>query len=91
MIATGKTYPAWLGGYDKTGDIALLELQGAWAGDDPGRQLRHRAGGCGRGGPGNAEGQGTNIPAGGRVSGLGKTHHRRRPGLNSQHPRRCTR
>jgi S1-C subfamily serine protease len=27
--ATGKTYPAKVLGYDKTGDIALIQLQGA--------------------------------------------------------------
>jgi S1-C subfamily serine protease len=29
VMATGKTYPATVVGYDKTGDIALIRLQGA--------------------------------------------------------------
>ena len=29
VVATGKTYPATVVGYDKTGDIALIRLQGA--------------------------------------------------------------
>jgi S1-C subfamily serine protease len=74
VVATGKTYPATVIGYDKTADIALIRLQGA-AGlrtvpvgnsaavkdGDPVVAL------------GNAEGQGTIIPAGGQVTGTGKS------------------
>ena len=74
VAATGKTYPATVIGYDKTADIALIRLQGA-AGlravpvgnsaavkdGDPVVAL------------GNAEGQGTIIPAGGQVTGTGKS------------------
>jgi S1-C subfamily serine protease len=74
VVATGKTYPATVVGYDKTADIALIRLQGA-AGlrtvpvgnsaavkdGDPVVAL------------GNAEGQGTIIPAGGQVTGTGKS------------------
>jgi len=74
VAATGKTYPATVIGYDKTADVALIRLQGATGlrtvpvGDsaavkdgDPVVAL------------GNAEGQGTIIPAGGQVTGTGKT------------------
>ena len=74
VVATGKTYPATVIGYDKTADVALIRLQGAAGlrtvpvGDsaavkagDPVVAL------------GNAEGQGTIIPAGGQVIGTGKS------------------
>lgn len=74
VVATGKAYPARVVGYDKTGDIALIQLQGA-------PRLRTvPVGNSAAVKPqapvvalGNAEGQGTIIPAGGRVTGLGKT------------------
>jgi S1-C subfamily serine protease len=73
-VATGKTYPARVIGYDRTGDIALLQLQGA-------SRLRTvpvgNSAAVTAGAPvvalGNAEGQGTIIPAAGRVTGTGKT------------------
>jgi S1-C subfamily serine protease len=73
-VATGKTYPARVIGYDRSGDIALLQLQGA-------SRLRTvpvgNSAAVTAGAPvvalGNAEGQGTIIPAAGRVTGTGKT------------------
>jgi S1-C subfamily serine protease len=74
VAATGKTYPATVIGYDKTADIALIQLQGA-AG-------LHtvpigNSGAVKDGDPvvalGNAEGQGTIIPAAGQVTGTGKS------------------
>ena len=74
VVATGRTYPATVVGYDKAGDIALIRLQGA-AGLKTvpvGNSAEVRIGE-----PvvalGNAEGQGTIIPAGGQVTGLDKT------------------
>jgi S1-C subfamily serine protease len=74
VIATGKTYPAAVIGYDKTADIALIRLQGASG-------LRTvplgNSAAVKAGTPvvalGNAEGQGTIIPAAGQVTGTGKT------------------
>jgi S1-C subfamily serine protease len=71
VAATGKPYPATVIGYDKTADIALIQLQGA-AG-------LHtvpigNSGAVKDGDPvvalGNAEGQGTIIPAAGQVIGM---------------------
>jgi S1-C subfamily serine protease len=73
-VATGKTYPARVIGYAKSGDIALLQLQGASGlrTVPVGNSAAVKAGA-----PvvalGNAEGQGTIIPAAGRVTGTGKT------------------
>jgi S1-C subfamily serine protease len=74
VVATGKTYPATVLGYDTTGDIALIRLQGASGlttvplgnsstvkAGDPVVAL------------GNAEGQGTILPAAGRITGVNKT------------------
>jgi S1-C subfamily serine protease len=74
VVATGKTYRATVIGYDKTDDVALIQLQGA-AG------LRTvplgNSAAVRKGDPvvalGNAEGQGTVIPAGGQITGTGKT------------------
>jgi S1-C subfamily serine protease len=73
-VATGKTYPARVIGYDKSRDVALLQLLGASglrtvpvgnsAAVRPGAPVVAL---------GNAEGQGTIIPAAGRVTGIGKT------------------
>jgi len=72
--ATGRAYPARVIGYDKTGDIALLQLQGASGlrTVPVGNSAAVRAGAMVVA-LGNAEGQGTIIPAGGQVTGLGKT------------------
>jgi S1-C subfamily serine protease len=73
-VATGKTYPATVIGYDKAGDIALIQLRGASglrtvplgnsATVKPGNSVVAL---------GNAEGQGTIIPAGGTITATGKT------------------
>jgi S1-C subfamily serine protease len=74
VMSTGKTYPATVIGYDKTGDIALIRLQGASGlttvpvGNSAAIRTGTRVVGMG-----NAEGQGTIIPAPGQVTGLGKT------------------
>jgi S1-C subfamily serine protease len=72
VAATGKTYPATVIGYDKTADIALIQLQGAAglrtvpvgnsATVKDGEQVVAL---------GNAEGQGTLIPAAGQITGTG--------------------
>src|SRR3984885_5819456 len=74
VAATGKTYPAAVIGYDKAADIALIQLQGAAglrtvpvgnsAAVKDGEQVVAL---------GNAEGQGTVIPAAGQVTGTGKS------------------
>lgn len=74
VTATGKTYQATVVGYDKTGDIALIRLQGASG-------LRTvplgNSAAVKTGQPvvalGNAEGQGAIIPAAGQVTGLNQT------------------
>jgi S1-C subfamily serine protease len=74
VTATGKSYPATVIGYDKTGDIALIQLTGASG-------LRTipvgNSAAVRTGQPvvalGNAEGQGTIIPAAGQVTGLNQT------------------
>ena len=74
VVATGRTYPATVVGYDKTGDIALIRLQGA-AGLNTvpvGNSAEVRTGETVVA-LGNAEGQGTIIPAGGQVTGLDET------------------
>src|ERR1700761_8795644 len=74
VSATGRTYPATVVGYDKTGDIALIRLQGAAGlktvpvGNSAGVRTGEPVVALG-----NAEGQGTIIPAGGQVTGLDKT------------------
>ena len=74
VLATGRTYAARVVGYDQTGDIALIQVQGASGlrtvplGDSS--ALRAGAAVVALG---NAEGQGTIIPAVGQVTGLNKT------------------
>jgi S1-C subfamily serine protease len=74
VVATGKTYPATVVGYDKTGDIALIRLTGVSGlhtvpiGDSAGAKSGGAVVALG-----NAEGQGTIIPAVGRITGLDKT------------------
>jgi S1-C subfamily serine protease len=73
-VATGKTYPATVVGYDKTADIALIQLRGATGLHTipVGNSAAVRTGD-----PvvalGNAEGQGTIIPAAGQVTATGQT------------------
>jgi len=74
VVATGKTYPATVLGYDTTGDVALIKLEGASGlttvplgnsstvkSGDPVVAL------------GNAEGQGTVLPAAGTITGVNQT------------------
>ena len=74
VVATGKTYTATVVGYDKTGDIALIQLHGASGlmTAPVGNSATVKAGE-----PvvalGNADGQGTIIPAAGHVTALDKT------------------
>jgi S1-C subfamily serine protease len=74
VVSTGKTYSAEVIGYDKTGDVALIRLEGASGlrtvplGDSSTVKT---------GTPvvalGNAEGQSAIIPAVGSITGLNKT------------------
>jgi S1-C subfamily serine protease len=74
VVATGQTYPATVVGYDKTRDVAVIQLTGAShlstvpignsASLKTGEQVLAM---------GNAEGVGTIIPAGGEISGLNKS------------------
>lgn len=74
VVATGKTYRASVVGYDKTGDVALIKLQGASG-------LRTvpigNSSAVKSGDPvvalGNAEGQGDIVPAAGQITGVNKT------------------
>jgi S1-C subfamily serine protease len=74
VTTTGKTYPATVVGYDETGDVALIRLQGATGLHTVpiGNSALAKTGE-----PvvalGNAEGTGAIIPAGGQVTGLDKT------------------
>jgi S1-C subfamily serine protease len=74
VVATGKTYPARVLGYDVTGDVALIKLEGASGLRvvQPGNSADVKVGD-----PvlamGNAEGQGTIVPAPGRVTALHQT------------------
>ena len=74
VLATGRTYPVKVVGYDVTGDIALLQMQGASGlhtvptGDSA--QVK-------TGDPvvamGNAQGQSEIVPAAGQVTGVNQT------------------
>lgn len=74
VVSTGHTYPAKVVGYDKTGDIAVIQLQGASGlhtvplGDSsavrPGDSVVAL---------GNAAGQGSVVPASGQITGVNKT------------------
>ncbi|HEY2506767.1 MAG TPA: trypsin-like peptidase domain-containing protein [Streptosporangiaceae bacterium] len=74
VVATGKTYPVTVVGYDTTRDIALIRLNAAAdlrtvpLGDSAGAKSGEAVVALG-----NAEGQGTILPAVGRITGLGKT------------------
>jgi S1-C subfamily serine protease len=74
VVATGKTYPARVLGYDTTGDVALIKLEGASGLRvvQPGNSADVKVGD-----PvlamGDAEGQGTIVPAAGRVTALNQT------------------
>ena len=73
--STGTTYTATVVGYDKTGDIALIQLRNA-----SGLTVKHGSATPPRSRPGtpvvalgNAEGQGSITAKPGRVTGLGQT------------------
>jgi S1-C subfamily serine protease len=74
VVATGKTYPATVLGYDQAGDVALIKLTGASGlttvpiGNSATVKTAQPVVGLG-----NAEGQGSIIPAVGTVTGLSKT------------------
>ena len=74
VVATGKTYPATVVGYDVTGDVALIRLQNASGLTTVplGNSALVKAGA-----PvvalGNAEGQGTILPAAGTITGVNQT------------------
>ena len=74
VLASGRTYTARVVGYDKTGDIALIQLQGASGLHTVplGNSSAVRAG-TAVVALGNADGQGTIVPAAGQVTGLHKT------------------
>ena len=73
-MATGKTYPAKVVGYDVTGDVAEIQLQGA-SGLDPITAANPATvkSGISVVAMGNAEGQSQIIPATGQVTGLNQT------------------
>jgi S1-C subfamily serine protease len=74
VVSTGKTYPAEVIGYDKTGDVALIRLEGASGlrtvpiGDASTVKT-----GTSVVALGNAEGQSAIIPAVGQITGVNKT------------------
>jgi S1-C subfamily serine protease len=74
VSATGRTYPATVVGYDKTGDVALLRLQGAPSlktvplGNSSAVRIGNAVVALG-----NAEGQGTVVTAAGQVTALNQT------------------
>jgi S1-C subfamily serine protease len=73
-VATGKTYPAKVVGYDVTGDVAEIQLQGA-SGLDPITAANPATvkSGISVVAMGNAEGQSQIVPATGQVTGLNQT------------------
>jgi S1-C subfamily serine protease len=74
VVSTGKTYPATVLGYSKTGDIALIKLTGASG-------LKTvplgNSSAVKKGDPvvalGNAQGQGSIVPAAGQITGINQT------------------
>jgi S1-C subfamily serine protease len=74
VVATGKTYPATVIGYDTTGDVALIKLQGASGLTTvPLGNSSTVKTGTSVVALGNADGQGTILPAAGSVTGTNKT------------------
>jgi S1-C subfamily serine protease len=73
-VATGKTYPARVVGYDVTGDVAEIQLQGA-SGLDPITAANPATvkSGISVVAMGNAGGQSQIVPATGQVTGLDQT------------------
>jgi len=73
-VATGRTYAATVVGYDKTGDVALIQLAGAAnLSTVPIGNSATVTTGEAVTALGNAEGVGSIIPAGGTITGLDKT------------------
>jgi S1-C subfamily serine protease len=74
VSATGRTYTATVVGYDKTGDVALLRLQGASGLKTVplGNSTTARTGNAVVA-LGNAEGQGSVVTAAGQVTGMNQT------------------
>jgi S1-C subfamily serine protease len=74
VTATGRTYPATVVGYDKTGDVALLRLQGASGLKTVplGNSTTVRAGDA-LVALGNAQGQGTVVAVAGQATALNQT------------------
>jgi len=74
VASTGKTYPAKIVGYDVTGDVALIQLQGV-SGLDPITAGNSSAVKTGTSvvALGNAEGQSQIVPATGQITGLNQT------------------
>jgi S1-C subfamily serine protease len=74
VVATGQTYPATVVGYDKTGDIALIQLQNASGlttvpiGDSASVRVGNTVVALG-----NAEGRGAITATAGHVTGLNQT------------------
>lgn len=74
VVATGKTYPAKVLGYDQTGDIAAIQLQGASGlktaplGNSSDLKVRDSVVAMG-----NAEGQSQIVPATGQITALHQT------------------
>jgi S1-C subfamily serine protease len=74
VVATGKTYAATVVGYDVTGDVALIKLQNASGLTTVplGNSAAVKTG-ASVVALGNAEGQGTILPAAGTITGVNQT------------------
>jgi len=74
VVSTGRTYPATVVGYDKTGDVALIQLQNASGltrvpiGNSALVKVGNTVVALG-----NAEGQGSDTTTAGQVTGLNQT------------------
>jgi S1-C subfamily serine protease len=74
VTSTGRTYPASVVGYDRTGDVALIQLQGASGlRTVPLGNSASVTNGASVLALGNAEGRGSISPAGGQVTALNQT------------------
>jgi S1-C subfamily serine protease len=74
VVATGKTYKATVVGYDKTGDVALIQLEDASGLHTvPLGNSSAMKSGATVVALGNAEGQGSLIPATGSITGTNET------------------
>ncbi len=74
VVSTGKTYPAKVVGYDKTGDVSVIKLQGASGLHTVplGNSASVRSG-TSVVALGNANGQSEIVPASGQVTGVNKS------------------